>query len=258
MVELETTLNEHIATLTLSRAAQRNALSASLVEALITAVNEAERDDRVRVVVLTGAGDKAFCAGGDLSGSGGDDGFLAQHDARRRYAALLERLVSLEKPVVARVNGHALAGGLGLVCACDLAISTDDAFFGTPEVNVGLFPYMVTALLFRQLTPKHASELVLTGERISAAQAVQMGLINRAVPRSQLDEAVGALAFKLAAKSPAVVRLGKRALRQTRDLALAPALELLAAQLSINTLADDAAEGIAAFLEKRPPNWTGR
>lgn len=258
MVELETTRNEHVATLTLSRVAQRNALSASLVEALIAAVDAAERDERVRVVVLTGAGDKAFCAGGDLSGSGGDEGFLAQHDARRRYALLLERLVSLEKPVVARVNGHALAGGLGLVCACDLAISTDDASFGTPEVNVGLFPYMVTALLFRQLAPKHASELVLTGERINANQAVQMGLINQAVPRSLLDEAVGTLTSKLAAKSPVVLRLGKRALRQTRDLALTPALELLAAQLSINTLSEDAAEGIGAFLEKRVPDWTGR
>lgn len=258
MAELETSRNEHVLTLTLSRIAQRNALSANLVEALVAALDEAERDDAVRVVVLTGAGGKAFCAGGDLSGAGGGEGFLAQHDTRRRYATLLERLVSLEKPVVARVNGHALAGGLGLVCACDLAISTDDAAFGTPEVNVGLFPYMVTALLFRQLAPKHASELVLTGERITADQAVRMGLINQAVPRSQLDEAVGALTSKLAAKSPAVLRLGKRALRQTRDLALAPALELLAAQLSINTLAEDAAEGIGAFLEKRAPDWTGR
>lgn len=258
MVKLEITQKAHVATLTLSRVEQRNALSASLVEALIDALDKAQKDDQVRVVVLTGAGDKAFCAGGDLSSLGDDDGFLAQHDGRRRYATLLERLVSLEKPVVARINGHALAGGLGLVCACDLAISTDDATFGTPEVNVGLFPYMVTALLFRQLAPKHASELVLTGERIDAATAVQMGLINRAVSRPLLDEAVDALTEKLAVKSPAVLRLGKRALAQTRDLALTPALELLAAQLSINTLADDAAEGIGAFLEKRPPDWTGR
>lgn len=258
MAELETTRNGSVQTLILSRVDQRNALSASLVEKLIGALDEAERNDDTRVIVLTGAGEKAFCAGGDLSGSGDTPGFLAQHDGRRRYGKLLERLVSLEKPVVARINGHALAGGLGLVCACDLAISTDDAWFGTPEINVGLFPYMVTTLLFRQIAPKHASELVLTGERIDANQAVRIGLVNRAVPRATLDEAVGTLVDKLAAKSPAVLRLGKRALKQTRDLALAPALELLAAQLSINVQTEDAAEGISAFLEKRPPEWTGR
>lgn len=257
MAELEQAYADHVLTLTLSRPAQRNALSASLVDALIAALDEAAQNDRVRVVVLTGAGDKAFCAGGDLAGAGGD-GFLALHDGRRRYARLLTRLTELEKPVVARINGHALAGGLGLVCACDLAIAADDAQFGTPEVDVGLFPYMVTALLFRQVPTKHANRLVLTGQRIDAQEAVRLGLINEAVPRDQLDDTVGRLAGTLAGKSPAVLRLGKRALTSTRDLSLGPALELLAAQLSVNSLAEDAAEGVSAFLEKRAPAWTGK
>lgn len=257
MAELEHAYADHVLTLTLSRPTQRNALSASLIEALIEALDEAGKDDRVRAIVLTGAGEKAFCAGGDLAGGSGD-GFLAMHDGRRRYAALLTRLSELEKPVVARVNGHALAGGLGLVCACDLAIAADDIQLGTPEVDVGLFPYMVTALLFRQVPVKHANRLVLTGQRISAEEAVRIGLLNEAVPRERLDEAVHSLAGTLASKSPAVLRLGKRALARTRDLPLGPALELLAAQLSVNSLAEDAAEGVSAFLEKRPPAWTGR
>lgn len=257
MTELIASQTGSILTLTLSREAQRNSLSASLVESLIEALKAAETSRDVRVVVLTGAGAKAFCAGGDLSPADAD-GFLSMHEGRRRYATLLSTIANFEKPTIARVNGLALAGGLGLVCACDLAIAADDVQFGTPEVNVGLFPYMVTALLSRSLAPKHVMELVLTGRRFDAREAVRMGLVNQAVPRDGLDAAVGALANELASKSPAILRLGKRAMAQTRDVALGPALELLAAQLSMNAMAEDAAEGVAAFLEKRAPEWKGR
>ncbi len=259
MAELNSSLDGAVLTLTLSREAQRNSLSSGLVAELIAALDEAAQQPSVRVVVITGAGPKAFCAGGDLSGAGlADDGFLGIHEGRRRYASLLSRLADYEKPTIARVNGLALAGGLGLVCACDLAVAADDAQFGTPEVNIGLFPYMVTALLGRAVAPKHAMELVLTGRRIDAAEASRIGLINRAVAREQLDDTVRALAEELAGKSPAVLRLGKRAMALTRDASLPTALELLSAQLSINSLTEDAAEGVSAFLEKRAPEWKGR
>jgi enoyl-CoA hydratase/carnithine racemase len=245
------------ARLTIDREAARNALSQEVIAALRDGIARAETDPAVRVVVLTGAGEKAFCAGGDLSSMAGE-GFLAMHEGRRAYGQLLLALQALKKPTIARVNGHALAGGLGLMLACDLAISTDAAMFGTPEIDVGLFPMMAMALLMRHLGRKAALELVLTGERIPAARALTLGLVNKVVPRAELDLAVGELSRTLALKSQAVLALGKRAFYAAEDLALPGAMELLASQLSINTLAEDAAEGVSAFLEKRPPNWKDR
>jgi enoyl-CoA hydratase/carnithine racemase len=258
MGELRSTRDGSVLTLTIDRERQRNSLSAAVIGELLTALREAATDASVRVVVLSGAGEKAFCAGGDLASGPGEDGFLAAHEGRRQYARLLETLASYEKPTIARLNGLTLAGGLGLAVACDLAIAADDVQLGTPEINIGLFPYMVTAVLARAIPPKRMYELVLTGQRISASEAAAWGLINRAVPRAELDAAVSQLAAELAGKSPAIIRLGKRALVQTRDLPLSPALELLASQLSINSLTEDAMEGISSFLEKRPPDWKGR
>lgn len=245
------------ATLTLDRPELRNALSKQAIAELSAGIAQAENDPAVRVVVITGAGEKVFCPGGDLSSMSGD-GFLAGHDERRAYGQLLKRIQDCRKPTLARVNGHALAGGIGLVLACDLAIASDAAQFGLPEIDRGLFPMMVMALLQRHLGRKRAFELVLTGRRFSAEEAVSMGLINRAVPAAELDAEISKMAETLAGKSLGVVALGKRAFLTAEDLPLAQALEFLAGQLSINVCAEDAAEGVSAFLEKRSPRWNDR
>lgn len=246
------------ALLTIDRPKARNALSPEVLQGLMAALDRAEADPAARVVVLTGAGEKVFCAGGDLGQLGGEGGFLATHDGRRAYGRLLLRLQDLRKPTVARVNGHALAGGLGLVLACDLAVAVEHAEVGTPEINVGLFPMMMMALLQRHLGRKRALEMVLTGERMSAREALSLGLLNRAVPAAELDMTVGVLAGKLADKSQAVLALGRRAFFTAEDLPLPAALEYLASQLSLNVLTEDAAEGVSAFIEKRPPKWNDR
>lgn len=240
--------------LTINREAARNALSATAVQGLLASLEQAEADPKVRAVVLTGAGEKMFCSGGDLSSMTGD-GFLAGHEGRRAYGRLLLAIQGCKKPTVARVNGHALAGGLGLVLACDLAVATDAAGFGTPEIDRGLFPMMVIALLQRHVGKKRALELVLTGRRLSAAEAQGWGLLNQVVPAAQLDAAALELVKSLAGKSQAVLALGKRAYLAAEGLPVDRAIELLAANLSINVTLEDAAEGVTAFLEKRAPAW---
>jgi enoyl-CoA hydratase len=250
-------LEDGQALLTIDRPEARNALSAEVVAGLSLALQRAEADAAVRVVVLTGAGNRAFCAGGDLQGMA-EDGPLAAHEARRQYGLLLERLGAFPKPTVARVNGHALGGGLGLVCACDLAVAVDFAELGTPEVEVGLFPMMVLAWLQRHLGRKRALEMVLTGVRLKAEEALRWGLVNRVVPAAALEATTRALCQTLAAKSQAVLALGKRAFRRAEGLPLEAATELLAAELSLNLTTEDAAEGVLAFLTKRPPTWKDR
>lgn len=243
--------------LTIDREAARNALSAQAVSELVDGLARAEADAQVRVVVLTGAGDKMFCAGGDLSSMSGD-GFLAGHESRRSYGRLLLALQGCRKPTLARVNGHALAGGLGLVLACDLAVAQEGAGFGTPEVDRGLFPMMVIALLQRHVGKKRALELVLGGRRLSAAEALGWGLVNQVVPAAQLDQATGDWIKLLGGKSQATLALGKRAYLTAEGLPVERAVELLAANLSLNVTLEDAAEGVTAFLEKRPPAWKDR
>jgi enoyl-CoA hydratase/carnithine racemase len=165
----------------------------------------------------------------------------------------------LKKPLLGRINGHALGGGLGLACACDIVIAADDCRFGTPEINVGLFPYVIMATLLRFTSaPKRLLEMMLTGERVDAKEAQQLGLVNYAVPREQLDAKVDEITKKIVNKSPAILRLGRRAFYTMRDMEYEKALEYLASMLAINTMAEDVAEGIAAFLEKREPVWKGK
>ncbi len=246
---------DQAAVLTLDRPEMRNALSEQAMRELQEDLTRAEGESGARVIVITGAGPKVFCAGGDLSSMSGDGGFLGGHEARRGYGLLLRRIQDCPKPTIARLNGHAIAGGVGLLLACDLAVAADNAEIGLPEIDRGLFPMMVMAMLQRHLGRKRAFELLLTGARIKAQDALAMGLLNRVVAADQLDAAVGELVTTLAGKSQAVLRLGKRAFLTAEDMPLGPALEHLASQLSLNILCEDAAEGVTAFLEKRKPNW---
>ncbi len=246
-----------IATVTLNRPEKRNALSAELVGALHAALDRADADPEVGSILLTGAGDKAFCAGGDLSPPAGD-GLLALHQGRKGFADLLARFATLGKPVVGAANGHALAGGFGLLLACDLVVVRSDARYGTPEVKRGLFPMMIAAVMLRTLGRRRTLELVLTGREVDGKALLSWGAVNACVEAAEVLPAARGLCEELAQSSPAVLALGRRAVFACEDLPLGAQLDYLRSQLTLNTLAEDAAEGIAAFFEKRPPKWTGR
>ena len=245
--------------LVLDRPAQRNALSSELIATLRGALVRADADAQARVICVTGSGEQAFCSGMDLASSAAasEASGIEAYEARRAYAGLLAELSRLGKPVVAVVNGAVIGGGMGLLASCDLAVAVDDAQFGTPEVDVGLFPYMALAPLSRCIGRRAALELALTGRRIDAAEALALGLVNRVVPRPRLSDAVGELLDLLVRKSPAALRLGRRAFYATQDLPYEAQLEALCAQLSLNASSEDTAEGVAAFLEKRKPDFKG-
>lgn len=249
---------EAVLTVTIDRPDQRNALNADVNAGLLAALARAAADDGVRVVVLTGAGDRAFCAGADLGGLHPDAGAVELHHARTLFADVLRALRNLPKPVVARVNGAALAGGFGLALGCDLAVATDTATFGTTEVKVGMWPYLISAVILEHLGPKRTMDLILSGRRMTATEALEWGLVNRVVPAADLDAAVAETCAGLVALSPVVLALGKesyaRAAQMTRDDALA----YLGGMLSLHLQTEDAVEGITAFLQKRPPQWRGR
>jgi len=253
-----------IARVTLNRPEKRNPLGPTTIGELLHALEAAKSDDAVRVIVLTGSG-KVFSAGGDLgsmasTGSGGTP-LQATGGAATRPGTFVDlnlALTRVGKPTIAMVNGHALAGGLGLVVACDAAIAADDAQLGTPEINVGLWPMMIMATIFRNVPRKRGLELIMTGDKISAAEAERIGLITRAVPRDKLESEVDALAQKLASKSPAILKLGLEAFYRVQDLELEPALLHLQQQLVAVLGTEDAREGLTAFLEKRAPSWKGR
>lgn len=255
-------LDDGVARVTINRPERRNAMSWEVMHGLRRVLARASQDNDVRVVVLAGAGDDAFCAGADLAKMTGADepdaGVLAVHEERGVLAEVFDALWRLGKPTVARVQGFALAGGFGLALACDLVVASDRARFGAPEVNVGLWPYMITVPMVRSMPPKQALELMLTGRIVDAAEGQRLGFVTRVVAPGELDEAVATLAQTLAAKSPAVMRLGRDAFYAVWDMAAPDALAHLHAMLSLTAQTEDAAEGIAAFLEKRAPRWRGR
>jgi enoyl-CoA hydratase/carnithine racemase len=248
------------ARVTINRPERRNAMSFGVMDGLRTAFADARADDAVRVVVLTGAGDKAFCAGADLGG--GEGGIAtsgaAAHEGRGLLADLFRDMWSLGKPVIARVRGYALAGGFGLACACDLIVASDDSVFGTPEINVGLWPYMITVPLLRSMPPKTVLDLMMTGRRVGAEEGARIGFVQRVVPAADLDATVDALAADLASKSPLIMHWGRDAFYRVLEMDADAALSYLQGMLTITSQTEDAAEGVKAFAEKRAPEWKGR
>ncbi|MDQ1386491.1 MAG: hypothetical protein QOG65_3870 [Actinomycetota bacterium] len=252
-----------VARITINRPERRNAMSFGVMQGLRDAMARARDEDAVRVVVLTGAGEKAFCAGADLGGGEGGgggiaDGAASAHDGRGLLADLFRDMWHLGKPIIARVRGYALAGGFGLACACDLIVASDDAVFGTPEINVGLWPYMITVPLLRSMPPKTALDLMMTGRRVSAEEGARIGFVQRVVPVADLDATVDSLAGELASKSPIIMRWGRDAFYRVLEMDADAALSYLQGMLTITSQTEDAAEGVAAFAEKRPPQWKGR
>jgi enoyl-CoA hydratase/carnithine racemase len=247
-----------VVTITINRPERRNALSWTVISELRRAVARAKAEPEVRVVVLTGAGDQAFCAGADLTGMAEGAGPAELHDGRGELAELFRDLWALGKPVIARVRGYALAGGFGLALACDLIVAADDAQFGTPEIGVGLWPYMITVPMLRSMPPKKALELMMTGRRVGAEEAERIGFVNRVVPAKRLDETVAELTAQLASTSPLIMRLGRDSFYAVIDQEADVALRLLHPLLSVTASTEDAVEGIGAFAERRAPEWKGR
>jgi enoyl-CoA hydratase/carnithine racemase len=238
----------------IDREERRNALNPAVIAGIGEAVSQARSDPAIRAIVLTGAGDRAFCAGADLSV--GTSTFQAAPDEPTTDFGRLARLVrTCGVPIIARVNGACVAGGMGLMALCDIAIAADHARFGLPEVKVGVFPMQVLVFLRGMIGARHLNELCLTGELISAARAAEIGLVNRVVPLSELDAAVAALLNTLAAASPAAVKRGKQVIFAMEMMAFPEALAFAEAQIALASRSSDAEEGLAAFNAKRPPRW---
>ncbi len=253
--EVRYELRGSAAWLTIDREERRNALSPAAVDMLLGHLARAERDPAALAVCLTGAGDRAFCSGADLSdlGPGADAA-----EGARRYARLLKALRAFPKPLVARVNGHCLAGGLGPMLSCDLVYAREGVRIGAPEVTVGLFPMMVAALLLRDGQRKKVLELVYTGGQVTAREAEAMGLVTRAVPDGELDAAVDRALRAVAAGAPRAIQIGRRALAEAEGLPFDDAIDRLASRLGEVLGTEDAAEGLRAFQDGREPRWKGR
>ncbi|HEX2056791.1 MAG TPA: enoyl-CoA hydratase-related protein [Actinomycetota bacterium] len=246
-----------VATVTIDRPERRNAINPEVVRGIAAALERAEADDSIRAVVLTGSGEAAFCAGGDLGGMAAESK-VGRHHERAEVGKLFGRMRASRLPIVARVNGHALAGGFGLMLACDLVVAAEEAELGMPEIDIGLWPFMITAIVQRDVPRKLALELMLTARRIPAAEGARWGFVNRVVPRTDLDDAVAELTGSLVSKSPLVTALGKASFYRAEDMTFDAQLDYLAGMLTVCLESEDTVEGVTAFLQKRAPEWKGR
>jgi 3-hydroxypropionyl-coenzyme A dehydratase len=247
-----------VATITLDQPDTRNALSDELLGELIAAFTEARDDEAVRCVVLTSSHDKVFSSGANLGGFAAEVPLVHKHFGTERFPRLFRLIGELGKPTICAANGHVLAGALGIALACDLIVAREGAEFGTPEINVGAFPFMIMALIYRNVPRKKTNELLLLGDRVTAEEAERIGLVNKVVPPDEFDEAVREWAEKLASKSPVIMRLGKDAMFRQQDMAFLDALDYLRASLSLALSTEDIVEGVRAFFDKREPQWSGR
>jgi enoyl-CoA hydratase/carnithine racemase len=251
-------LADGVATLTLNDPGTRNALSAEMIGGLIASFQRARDDDAVHCVVLASSHEEVFSSGANLGGFAGDVALVHKHFASEGLLSLLKLIVAFPKPTICAARGHVLAGALGVALACDLVVASERATFGTPEINVGVFPFMIMALIYRNVPRKKVNELLLLGERQSAQDAAALGIANKVVPDAEFDAAVADWAGKLAAKSPLIMRLGKEAMRRQLDMGLDDALDYLRSQLTLALSTEDIVEGVSAFFEKREPQWKGR
>jgi enoyl-CoA hydratase/carnithine racemase len=254
---LLTSLERGVARVTLNRPQARNALSRTLVRELGEALERYEADPEARVIVLAGAGDRAFCAGADLKGMGDRGSPLQARESFGGLPRILELIARMRTPVIAQVHGYALAGGFGLAAGCDVVIAADDAVFGLPEIKVGLLPLIVMAPILRAAGRLRGLRLVLSGENLPAREALAMGLVSQVVPRADLERETTALAERIAGYSPTAVGLAKEAAATMQDMEYAKAIRYLRELTTLVALSDDAREGISAFFDKRPPRWTG-
>jgi enoyl-CoA hydratase/carnithine racemase len=251
-------VNGHVATITLNDPATRNALSHELLDELYAALCRARDQEAVRCVVLASSHETVFSSGANLGGFAGELSLVEKHLGTQRFPDIFRVLGELGKPSICAANGHVLAGALGIALACDLIVAKDAAGFGTPEINVGAFPFMIMALIYRNVGRKKANELLLLGERWSAQEALAAGLVNKVVAAEEFDAAIEEWSQKLASSSPLIMRLGKDAMFRQMDMALIDALDYLRSQLTLALSTQDIVEGVTAFFEKRDPEWKGR
>lgn len=242
--------------ITINRPDKRNALNADVVAGIRAGYAQAHADPEVRVIVLTGTGEKAFCAGADLQPGKSFEFDLSRPNSD--YADLLREASNATLPSIARINGACVAGGMGLLCMVDMAVAAETAMFGLPEVKVGLFPMQVLSLLQRLVAPRLVREWSLSGEPFSAAEAKAAGLVNHVAPAAELDARTDWLVQRLADKSPTAIRRGKYALRAIESMSFDEAIRYTESQIALMAMTEDAREGRAAFNEKRKPSWPGR
>jgi enoyl-CoA hydratase len=246
-----------VASITLNDPETRNALSPELLDGLTAALDRAREEEGARCVVLRSSHERTFSSGANLGGFAADVPLVHKHFGSDRFVGVFRQIGQLGKPTVCAARGHVLAGALGIALACDLIVAGESASFGTPEINVGAFPFMIMALIYRNVPRKKANEMLLLGERMDAQEALAAGIVNRVVPDAELDDVVADWAGRLAGKSPVIMRLGKEAMRRQLDMPLDDALDYLRAQLTLAMSTEDIVEGVTAFFEKRDPVWKG-